>query len=118
MKTSKATSVALLPPFAGICDPKDSQKIGLSVAESTARLRRLFFIKRKLAWTAACHLNRTPEWELKAALALHAWQDMQHADMLRSRMLELRENEAGVNEADDALAAVIDVAVSSENSAH
>ena len=107
-----------LPPLAGICSPSDSQKVGLTVRESTACLRRIFFVKRKMAEIAACHLNSTPEWELKAALALHAWQDMQHADMLRERMLELRENEAGVNENPDVkLTGVLNEAIFSNTSA-
>src|SRR5437588_6125125 len=110
MKTPQSAP-GTTPPFAGLCSREESQKIGMSVAQSTERLRRLFFVKRKLAWLAACHLNHTPQWELKAGLALHAWQDMQHAHMLRVRMLELRENEASLQEIPDTkLAALIDEA--------
>src|SRR5438045_9351793 len=117
MKTPKPSKGGIALPFAGICGREESQKLGMSVAASTQRLRRLFYVKRKLAWMAACHLNHTPEWELKAALALHAWQDMQHADLLRLRVLELRETEASLNEIPDAkLAAVINEAIFSDTS--
>lgn len=89
----------------------------MSVEETSDCLRRIFFVKRKLAWIAACHLNSTAEWEIKAALALHSFLDMQHADRLRHRMLELRQNpKAGEKIPDTALAALLDEAIYSEDS--
>jgi hypothetical protein len=88
-----------LPAFAGVCSPEESRKIGLPVAECVRRLRNLAYVQQRLAYTAAAHLSRTPEWEVKAALALHAWYDAEHASMLRRRLVELRENEHKLDEA-------------------
>ena len=97
-----------IPSYAGVCTPEETRRQGFSVAEATRRLRRLAFVQRRLASIAAAHLNCTPEWEVKSALALHAWLDIEHADQLRLRLLELRENEARAVVADPALAAFMD----------
>ena len=39
---------------------------------------------------ALAHLASTPEWEVKCALALHQWQDAEHAQALRTRIAEMR----------------------------
>ena len=106
-----------LPFYAGICTPEETRRPGFSVAEATRRLRRLAFMQRRLASIAAAHLNRTPEWEVKPALALHAWLDTEHADQLRLRLLELRENESRIAAvADPALASFMDEVLFASNS--
>jgi hypothetical protein len=90
-----------LPPYAGVCVPVECRRTGFSVAEASGRLRRIAYVKQRLAMMAAAHLNSTPEWEIKSALALHAWLDIEHATMLRSRVLELRENESRLDEIPD-----------------
>ena len=98
-----------IPPYAGVCTAEETRRRGFSVAEAARRLHRLVFVQRRLALIAAAQLNCTPEWEVKPALALHAWLDTEHADQLRLRVLELRENESRIAApADPGLAAFMD----------
>lgn len=104
-----------IPPYAGVCTPEEVTRPGFSVAEASARLRRIAYAKRRLTEIAAAHLSATPEWEVKPALALHAWLDAQHINALRARVLELREPESRLNEVPDPdLAAALDEALWSE----
>ncbi|MBI3404921.1 MAG: hypothetical protein HY046_05640 [Acidobacteria bacterium] len=91
-----------IPALAGICTLDESQRAGFGVAEAARRLRRFSFVAERLVHIAAAHLNSTPEWEVKSALALHSWVDAQHANWLRERVLELREPTAKLDEIPDA----------------
>ena len=93
-----ASALEAIPPYAGVCLPEDTRRPGLSTAEASLRLRRLAFTKQRLALLAAAHLNARPEWEVKAALALHGWYDAEHATLLRRRVLELRITPAQLEE--------------------
>jgi hypothetical protein len=105
-----------IPAYGGLCTPEASRRPGFSVAEAALRLRRLAFVKQRLALLAAAHLNSTPEWEVKSALALHAWLDAGHATSLRQRILELREPLAKLDEPPaPALTAVMEEALRSAN---
>lgn len=111
-------NLARLPGYGGVCNQAESQRIGLSVTEVTRRLRRIAYVKTRLAFLAVAHFNSTPEWEVKSALALHAWLDIQHATALRNRLLELRENEARLDEVPAReLEAVMEEAVRAQNTA-
>lgn len=90
-----------IPPLAGVATLEEAARPGFSVAEAAKRLRRFAYVKQRLALLAAAHLNSTPEWEVKAALALHAWYDAEHAAALRRRLLELREPPARLDEVPD-----------------
>jgi hypothetical protein len=79
------------PPYAGLVDPSDVAGGGLCVADATAILHRLAYTKQRLAIAAAAFLPSTPEWEVKCALALHAWLDAEHAAALYARIAEMRE---------------------------
>jgi len=103
-----------IPAYGGLCALEASRRPGFSVAEAALRLRRLAFVKQRLALLAAAHLNSTPEWEVKSALALHAWLDAEHATSLRQRILELREPPAKLDEPPaPALTAVMEEALRS-----
>jgi hypothetical protein len=109
---------SLIPPFAGVCDARAAARVGLSVAEGARRLRRFAFTLERLACIAAAHLNPTPEWEIKSALALHAWLDAEHATALRRRVVELREPEGSLDQPPDgALAAALEEALRAHGSA-
>lgn len=98
-----------LPPFAGTVSAAESRHSGLRVAEATARLHRLAYMKQRLAIAAAAFLPSTPEWEAKCALALHGWLDAEHAAMLYARLAELREPSPGPADIpDEGLAAAFD----------
>ena len=79
------------PSYAGLVDLAAATRAGLPVASATAMLHRLAYIKQRLAIAAAVFLPSTPEWELKGALALHAWLDGEHAAALYGRIAEMRE---------------------------
>ena len=79
-----------VPPLAGLCTLEEAARIGYSVDESVARLLRYHWIEKRLAEVCAARLPTTPEWEVKGAFALHQWLDIQHADMLRNRIREMR----------------------------
>ncbi len=103
-----------VPRLAGICSLKEAQRPGFGVEQASRRLRRMAYAKARLALLAAAHLNSTPEWEVKSALALHAWLDADHCAGLRRRVLELREPEPRLEEVPDArLAAALDEALHS-----
>jgi hypothetical protein len=104
--------ITQIPRLAGVANLAQAQRMGFSVAEASRRLRRLVYVKQRLAFLAAAHLNATPEWEVKPALALHAWLDAEHATALRARLIELREPAGRLDQAPDAiLAAVLDEAL-------
>jgi hypothetical protein len=79
------------PPYAGLVDVDGAARGGLPVASATAILHRLAYTKQRLAITSAAFLPSTPEWEVKCALALHAWIDGEHAAALYARIAEMRE---------------------------
>src|SRR5438477_10929389 len=91
-----------IPPYAGVCSAQDAQKTGFSVAEAASRLSRFAYAMERVAFIATAHLNSTPEWEIKSALALHAWYDAEHASALRRRVVELREPEGSLDRPPDA----------------
>lgn len=81
----------LLPQFAGLVTSAEAQRPGLPVAEATAILHRLAYVKQRLAIASAVFLPSTPEWEAKCALALHGWLDAEHAAAIYQRIAEMRE---------------------------
>jgi hypothetical protein len=78
-----------IPSLAGL-DPAEAARIGLPVEESVRRLMRYQWVQQQLMEIAWAHLAATPEWEVKCALALHQWQDAEHADHFRHRIGEMR----------------------------
>jgi bacterioferritin (cytochrome b1) len=69
---------------------EEAARIGYSVDESVAHLLRYHWIEKRLAEICAARIPSTPEWEVKGAFALHQWLDIQHADMVRNRIREMR----------------------------
>lgn len=78
------------PPLAGVATFEHAARVGWSVEESVRRLLRLHWAEKRLMELAHAHLPATPEWEVKSALALHQWQDAEHAHALRTRISEMR----------------------------
>ncbi|HJR61760.1 MAG TPA: hypothetical protein VJ813_20300 [Vicinamibacterales bacterium] len=101
-----------LPPFAGIVTSAQAQRGGLTVADATAVLHRLAYVKQRLAIGAAAFLPSTPEWEAKCALALHGWIDADHAAAIYARIAEMREPAPGAGDVpDEGLSAALDEAL-------
>jgi len=84
------SSPPFIPPLAGIASYNSAARIGYSVEENVERLTRLHWTERRLMNAMLAHLSRTPEWEVKCALALHQWYAAEHADWLRKRIAEMR----------------------------
>lgn len=93
-------------PFAGIPHP---QRPGLFVDDNALLLRRYAYVERRLFLLQAGHFPGTAIWELKHALARHAWEDAQHADALRRRIVTMRCSEHVCDQCPDpALEALMD----------
>jgi hypothetical protein len=79
-----------VPALAGLATSADAACIGYSVEESVQRLLRYHWIEKRLAEICAARIPTIPEWEVKGAFALHQWLDIEHANMLRERIREMR----------------------------
>lgn len=79
-----------IPELAGQCTYEQAAGIGLSVDENVRRLLRAHWVERRLYDASVAHLPHTPEWEVKCALALHLYQDIEHVAALRRRVSEMR----------------------------
>jgi len=100
-------------PYAGI---EGAQRPGLFVEENARLLRRYAYLERRLLLLEAGRLPGTAILELKHALARHAWEDAQHADALRRRILTLRTSPRLLDECPDpALEALCDEAERAED---
>ncbi len=104
-----------VPPLAGLCTYEEASRPGMAVDENVARLRRYNYVERRLVEISAAHLPRTPEWEVKCALALHLWLDAEHSSGLRARVLEMRAPAPNLDDVpDEALHAVFEEAIRAE----
>jgi hypothetical protein len=63
---------------------------GTSVDQASYYLKRCYVAERELMRTLAAWFVDTSQWDFKRQLAQDMWQTSRHADMLRSRVLELR----------------------------
>ena len=79
-----------MPALAGLCTFEEAARVGYSVDESVARLLRYHWIEKRLSELSAARIPTTPEWEVKGAFSLHQWLDIEHADLLRKRIREMR----------------------------
>ncbi|HEX6065217.1 MAG TPA: hypothetical protein VFZ04_13395 [Longimicrobiales bacterium] len=80
-----------VPALAGLGTFEAAARVGYSVDESVARLLRYHWIEKRLAEICAARIPSTPEWEVKGAFSLHQWLDIEHADLLRRRIREMRQ---------------------------
>lgn len=87
-----------IPRYAGLGRVREP---GLSVAEAVERLRRLAYTERRMMRLLASRIVTIPQRDVKALLARVQHEDAQHADALRSRVLELRTNRSKLEGAPD-----------------
>ncbi len=93
-------------PYAGI---PDAERPGLDVQENVALLRRFAYIEQRLCLLECGHFPGTAILECKHALGRHAWEDGQHADALRRRIVTMRTSKRVLEECPDpALSACMD----------
>ncbi|MDF2960504.1 MAG: hypothetical protein K0S39_2239, partial [Paenibacillus sp.] len=101
-------------PFAGIQNPYALGQYG--VEKNAKALQRYRFIHEGLLRTAAGHLPAREDWNLKAALAKHLYEDAEAVDLLRKRITELRTSPAVLNhEPDAALSLLMDELIQARN---
>ena len=79
-----------VPELAGIASYKEATKIGFSVEENVRRLLRYQWVEWRLAGIITARIAETPEWEVKGGFSLHQWLDIEHAELLRRRIREMR----------------------------
>ena len=60
------------------------------VNDASAILKRFYVAERQLMRITAGWFVKTSQWDLKFQLAVDQWQAIEHADALRTRVLELR----------------------------
>jgi hypothetical protein len=101
-----------LHPFMGM---KEWNRIGMSVAESTARLKKIAYIDRQCMRIEAGHMIARPEYEVKGALGRFVWQDALHYDELRNRCKQLRMSVVAFEKEDDKLQKLTEKALDSSS---
>jgi hypothetical protein len=79
--------VSKLYQYAGI---QNTARPGMGVQECATRLHRLAYVEERIFLLQAVHIISTPDRDLKGLLARLQYEDSQHADVLKSRLLELR----------------------------
>src|SRR5262245_24984570 len=60
------------------------------VNDASRILKRFYVTERQLMRTLAVWFIETSQWDLKPIVAEDTWQTSRHADVLRTRVLELR----------------------------
>lgn len=90
-----------LPPVAGITSIADAMRIGFSIEDCVARLKRHHWTFRRLHEILIKRLTAEPIYELKMAFSLHAHYCAEHAAVWRERVAEMREPPLGLDEVPD-----------------
>src|SRR5687768_6801467 len=105
-----------IPELAGVATYADGARIGFSVEENVRRMLRLHWAERRVMRALVAHITSTPEWEVKCAMCLHQWYCVEHADLLRKRIGEMRHPAPPLDKAPDAaLDAFLEELLRSEN---
>ncbi|MDO8539500.1 MAG: hypothetical protein Q7S40_03605 [Opitutaceae bacterium] len=91
-----------LPPIAGITSFDEAMRIGLSIDDCVARLKRHHWAFRRLHEIFIQRLTAEPIYELKMAFSLHAHYCAEHAAAWRKRVAEMREPPLGLDQVPDA----------------
>jgi hypothetical protein len=98
-----------LPPVAGIASFAEAMRIGFSIDDCVARLKRHHWAFRRLHEIFIRRLTAEPIYELKMAFSLHAHYCAEHAAAWRRRVGEMREPPLGLDQVpDEALEAWFD----------
>lgn len=86
-----------LPSIAGITSIDDAMRIGFSIDDCVARLKRHHWAFRRLHEIFIKRLTAEPVYELKMAFSLHAHYCAEHANAWRDRVGEMREPPLGLD---------------------
>jgi hypothetical protein len=101
MKPSEYRPLHDLPPIAGIASFDEAMRIGLSIDDCVARLKRHHWAFRRLHEIFIQRLTAEPVYELKMAFSLHAHYCAEHAAAWRRRVGEMREPPLGLEQVPD-----------------
>ncbi|MEO6001802.1 MAG: hypothetical protein ABIZ04_04340 [Opitutus sp.] len=85
-----------LPSVAGITSIADAMRLGLSIDDCVARLKRHHWAFRRLHQIFVDRLTAEPIYELKMGFSLHAHYCAEHAAAWRTRVGEMREPPLGL----------------------
>lgn len=85
------------PPVAGIATPAEAMRLGFSVEDCVARLKRHHWAFRRLHEIFIKRLTAEPVYELKMGFSLHAHYCAEHAAAWRTRVAEMREPPLGLD---------------------
>lgn len=107
MKTNPAPIDTLnhyrgFPPLAGLCSFADAERVGYSVEEAVALLKRFHWAVRRSWHILISRIAAEPVYELKMGYSLHAHLLAEQATDLRARVGEMREPPLGLEECPDA----------------
>lgn len=97
MNPTEYRSLHNLPPIAGIASFEDAMRIGFSIDDCVARLKRHHWAFRRLHEIFIKRLTAEPIYELKMAFSLHAHYCAEHAAAWRKRVAEMREPPLGLD---------------------
>ena len=86
-----------LPPVAGITSIAGAARLGFSIDECVARLKRHHWAFRRLHEIFIRRLTAEPIYELKMGFSLHAHYCAEHAAAWRARVAEMREPPLGLD---------------------
>jgi hypothetical protein len=86
-----------LPPLAGTASLADAMRIGFSIDDCVARLKRHHWAFRRLHEVFIKRLTAEPIYELKMTFSLHAHYCADHAAAWRKRVGEMREPPLGLD---------------------
>ena len=87
-----------LPPLAGLCTMEEATKPGLPLDECVRRLKRIHYAFKRLHEILTARITSEPIYELKTAIAHHAYLCAEHATAIRQRVSEMREPPLGLDE--------------------
>lgn len=91
-----------LPPVAGITSIAEAARVGFSIDDCVARLKRHHWAFRRLHEIFIHRLTSEPIYELKMGFSLHAHYCAEHAAAWRTRVAEMREPPLGLDAVPDA----------------
>ena len=91
-----------VPPLVGLQTMEESVAKGLPVAESVARLKRIYWALKRLHNLFVSRITAIPIYELKMAFSLHAYYCIEHVGVFAARMREMRQPPYGLEISPDA----------------
>jgi hypothetical protein len=89
------------PPLAGLCSFAESERVGYSVEEAVAYLKRFHWAMRRTWHILISRIAAEPVYELKMGYSYHAHLLAEQITQIRARVGEMREPPLGLEECPD-----------------